>query len=352
MPSACPFHTCLALGGMALSLLFPRLASKLAPPPRAPPNPLQGGLRGCSPSYPPPPSLLAALSGVLAGVAATSLALRRSTAGGAKAGSSNASGDAQLELDLLCDARSFAALRACGRFRWAVSEETPARRELAAGGEYACSFDPLDGSSVIGPNFAVGGIYAVWAVGDSGTFVGRSGREVLASVVAVYGSRTTAFVGVRGATAATEYTLVDGEWKLTAPIVSLPHTPSHRTFAFGNLRATADSRAYRRLLDFYLAERYTLRYTGGMVPDVMHILSKSGGVFTNVSSPKARAKLRFLYEIAAVALLVEVAGGAAVDEGGGAMLDVVCDGDDMRVGGCIGSKSEVEVFKRECCGIK
>ena len=34
------------------------------------------------------------------------------------------------------------------------------------------------------------------------------------------------------------------------------------------------------------------------------------------------------------------------------MLDTVCDGDDMRVGGCIGSKSEVEVFKRECCGIK
>ena len=57
-------------------------------------------------------------------------------------------------------------------------------------------------------------------------------------------------------------------------------------------------------------ERYTLRYTGGMVPDVYHILIKGKGVFTNVSSPTAKAKLRLLYECAPIALLVEAAGGA------------------------------------------
>lgn len=56
--------------------------------------------------------------------------------------------------------------------------------------------------------------------------------------------------------------------------------------------------------------RYTLRYTGGMVPDVYHILIKSKGVFTNVCSQNAKAKLRLVYECAPIALLVEAAGGA------------------------------------------
>ena len=57
-------------------------------------------------------------------------------------------------------------------------------------------------------------------------------------------------------------------------------------------------------------QRYTLRYTGGMVPDVYHILIKGKGVFSNVSSATAKAKLRLLYECAPIALLVEAAGGA------------------------------------------
>ena len=142
-----------------------------------------------------------------------------------------------------------------------------------------------------------------------------------------------------------ELTLVGETWQVSNPSVTLAAVSPHRTFAFGNLRATNDSPAYGNLLRHYLTNRYTLRYTGGMVPDVMHVLSKGGGVFTNCSSSKAKAKLRFLYEIAAIALLVEVAGGEAVDEKGRGMLDTVCDDDDMRVGGCIGSRSEVEVFK-------
>lgn len=41
-----------------------------------------------------------------------------------------------------------------------------------------------------------------------------------------------------------------------------------------------------------------------------HVLIKGKGVFTNVPSPAARAKLRLLYECAPIALLVEAAGGS------------------------------------------
>ena len=77
-----------------------------------------------------------------------------------------------------------------------------------------------------------------------------------------------------------------------------------KMFSPGNLRATFDNAAYERLLSHYIGEKYTLRYTGGMVPDVFQIIVKEKGVFTNVSSPSTKAKLRILFEVAPLALLV------------------------------------------------
>ena len=42
-------------------------------------------------------------------------------------------------------------------------------------------------------------------------------------------------------------------------------------FSPGNLRATFDNPAYERLISHYIGEKYTLRYTGGMVPDVFQV---------------------------------------------------------------------------------
>jgi sedoheptulose-bisphosphatase len=295
-----------------------------------------------------PPSLIVAVEGIAAAVTSTAAALRGSDTDASEyAGTSNESGDDQLKLDVVTDNISYSHLLKSGVFYNAISEETPSYKPLSPKGVYTCSFDPLDGSSVVGANFSIGGIYAVWDKRD--TLVGTSGRELLLSAVAVYGSRTTLFIGIKGDDHVKEFTLVNNKWKCTAESVVLSAKPTHKTFAFGNLRATKDSPDYDRLLNYYLTNRYTLRYTGGMVPDVMHILSKRGGVFTNCSSPTAKAKLRFLYEIASIALLVETAGGKAVDESGRNMLDAVCTDNDMRVGGCIGSAAEVDTFVTYLC---
>ncbi len=87
-----------------------------------------------------------------------------------------------------------------------------------------------------------------------------------------------------------------------------------KMFAPGNLRATFDNPAYERLINFYLGEKYTLRYTGGMVPDVFQIIVKEKGVFTNVTSPTTKAKLRILFEVAPLALLVRTGLGAGTIE--------------------------------------
>ena len=153
--------------------------------------------------------------------------------------------------------------------------------------------------------------------------------------------------------------------------------------SFSLLRLLAHAAPCRRPLprSYYIGEKYTLRYTGGMVPDVFQIIVKekvggrrvqgassrrrwgwrrvqalrrgrcwvdgwaacaavrrpptsthasrgpqlssarprpprpSQGVFTNVISPSTKAKLRLLFEVAPLALLVEKAGGASSCDG-------------------------------------
>ena len=75
-------------------------------------------------------------------------------------------------------------------------------------------------------------------------------------------------------------------------------------FSPGNLRATFDNPQYEKLISYWVGEKYTLRYTGGMVPDVFQIIVKEKGVFSNVTSPSTKAKLRLLFEVAPLALLV------------------------------------------------
>ncbi len=126
-----------------------------------------------------------------------------------------------------------------------------------------------------------------------------------------------------------------------------------KTFAPGNLRATTDNPKYRDLVMYWIEHQYTLRYSGGLVPDCYHILIKGQGILSNASSPTAKAKLRLLYEALPIALIIEAAGGsscvcaceAGMDTLPLSLLDVVISDLDKRVGVCFGSSEEVQRFK-------
>lgn len=47
-------------------------------------------------------------------------------------------------------------------------------------------------------------------------------------------------------------------------------------------------KGYNDLIDHYMTNKFTLRYTGGLVPDVCQQFTKGQGVFTNPTS-KARS---------------------------------------------------------------
>lgn len=274
-----------------------------------------------------------------------------------KTGTENVFGDKQLDVDVKTDAVMFECLTNSGVVHVAASEENPLEIDCGTTcveGGFSVGFDPLDGSSIVDANFAVGTIAGIW---PGRGLLGRTGREQVASFVTMYGPRVTMALALNanatanGEAICLEVTMGPLEWFVTRPRFVIG--AKAKTFAPGNLRATADHPGYKALVNDWIEKKYTLRYSGGLVPDVYHILIKGEGVLANASSPSAKAKLRLLFEAAPIALLIEAAGGsscACPSEAAEAMapmslLDVPISDLDKRVGVCYGSLLEVEKFK-------
>eukprot|EP00752_Nemacystus_decipiens_P007732 g6913.t1 len=256
----------------------------------------------------------------------------------------NEFGDEQLAIDVLANNVIFENLKASGCCATASSEETPVEDPMGGEG-YSVAFDPLDGSSIIDTNFAVGTIFGVW---PGSRLVGVSGRDLAASGMAVYGPRTTMTVAVDGMEGSHEFLLIDdfsgrhGQWVKTNSFTTID---DGKLFAPGNLRGTQDNPGYNELFNYYLDNKYQLRYTGGMVPDVNQIMVKGKGIFVNPASAAAPAKLRVLYEVGPIAYLIEKAGGKSSD-GENSALDIQIPNTEVRSQVAYGSVGEVERFEK------
>lgn len=251
------------------------------------------------------------------------------------AGSSNAMGEKQLALDLQANHIIEEILKNSGLVAAYSSEELEMLHQCEGNGRYAVTFDPLDGSSLVDVNFAVGTIFGVYEGND---FIGKIGDEQVASMIAVYGPRTTLVLTVRQGTC--EF-LFDGE-KFVLAKHKLQVKEEATTFAPGNLRAAKFEKKYLNLVNDWCEKQYTLRYSGGMVPDVNHIFIKEQGVFTYPGYVEApEGKLRLLYECAPMALLMEQAGGKASD-GHVRILEKKIEKLHQRTPIFIGSAKEVE----------
>ncbi|KAH7152692.1 hypothetical protein EDB81DRAFT_648179 [Dactylonectria macrodidyma] len=300
---------------------------------------------------------------LLNGVAQIGQALRSATKV-ALVGSANAFGDEQLNVDVLAEQILRDVIAQCPAICTASSEEDPVERPARLDGtklsdgeeQYAVAFDPLDGSSIIAPNWTVGTIIGVWD-GVSALNQDPATRQV-ASILGVYGPRTTAIVALRvpGTDDVCFEVGLTGtgtpRCSVVRPSVQLASPPfTTRYFAPANLRAAAEDPAYMALITKFVQEKYTLRYSGGLIPDVVHALVKGHGVYVSPVTAASRAKLRRLYELCPVALVVECAGGRAVDPAGGERVlgRVVVDCDER--GGLIcGTASEVEAVKDALLG--
>lgn len=79
------------------------------------------------------------------------------------------------------------------------------------------------------------------------------------------------------------------------------------------------------------------------------IIVKEKGIFTNVTSPTAKAKLRLLFEVAPLGFLMEKAGGYSSD-GKQSVLDRVINELDERTQVAYGSKNEIIRFEETLYG--
>ncbi len=253
--------------------------------------------------------------------------------------SQNSSGEEQLKLDVLSDKimieqLEYSQLVAC----CASEEQEKLIRFDAPRGKYTVAFDPLDGSSLVSANLTIGSIFGIW---EGCELVGKKGKDLIASAYAIYGPRVELIVAIKGKGVFVFEMNDVGEFMLTQRDLKLKDTSKY--FAPGNLRATAVNPKYLTLVEKYIAEGRTLRYSGGMVPDLHHILKKGEGIFTYPGCAKhPNGKLRLAFECAPFAMIFKEAGGLALDKDGTSLLDLEIKEQHERTTIFIGSKGEVE----------
>lgn len=270
------------------------------------------------------------------------------------AGTANAFGDDQLNVDVAAENIIRKALSGCPAIATVSSEEDPVERPNEADGaatsaeQYTVAFDPLDGSSIIAPNWCVGTIVGVW---DGASTVGQDPRsKQVAAILGVYGPRTTAVVALRipgSEPSCFEIALSSDDphqWEVARSDITLDSPPfKTRYFAPANFRSAAEYEPYNKLISTFISEKYTLRYSGGLVPDIIHALVKGHGIYVSPVTKTSAAKLRRLYELHPIALILECAGGAAVDPVDGVkILDKALESVDDRAGIVCGTAIEVE----------
>lgn len=260
--------------------------------------------------------------------------------------SSNTFGDKQLTVDVIADDLLWDLAKTSKNVCEASSEEEPEIVKTCPDGQFVLCWDPLDGSSIVDNNWAVGTIVGVW---DKSTgLLGATGRDQVMSLVTLYGPRTTVFMTLDDGVY--EFTLGDGnQWICSRDKIQVKK--ESKIFAPANMRAAQEVEGYDNLIKHYMTSKYTLRYTGGLVPDVCQQFTKGQGVFTNPTSKASPAKLRLAFEAAPFGRLVEMAGGKTSDGvSGNSVLDVKITAVDQRTPLAIGSANEVDRFNQMVLG--
>jgi fructose-1,6-bisphosphatase I len=261
-------------------------------------------------------------------------AIRTTEAG--LAGSRNQFGEEQLKLDVLSDDIIQQHLKESLLVANFVSEEHDDVTEIDPKGKFSVVYDPLDGSSLVDANFAIGSIFGIY---EGSRIIGRKPSEQVAALYVLYGPRTLLVYSTGNSVH--EFILNEvGEFTLLREFLGIADIA--KNYSPGNLRALKDNSGYKRVMERWLDEEMTLRYSGCMVADVHHVISKGQGVFANVGGKKyPEGKLRLVFECGPLSYIAHHAGGSSSD-GKVPILDKKIESIDQRSPIIIGSSKEVD----------
>ncbi|CAJ0609305.1 unnamed protein product [Cylicocyclus nassatus] len=236
------------------------------------------------------------------------------------AGNTNVQGEEVKKLDVLSNELMINMVRSSYTCSAMISEENEQMIEVEESkkGKYIVTFDPLDGSSNIDCLVSIGTIFGIWRKQDDGPVTKadllQSGRSMVAGGYCLYGSATMVVLstgrGVNGFTL--DPTL--GEFILTHPKMQIPSKGKYYSINEGYAKQWPKGLAeyvHTRKFPEDGKKGMALRYVGSMVADV-HRTLLYGGIFLYPATADApEGKLRYLYECAPMAFLVEQAGGVA-----------------------------------------
>jgi len=254
------------------------------------------------------------------------------------AGFKNIYGEEQLTLDRSADEILKNQLEYSGFVREYASEERDSVIQVGKGDEkYFITADPLDGSSLVDTNLAIGTIIGI----HKETILAEGKKTLVAAVYITYGPLITMVYSAGKGTH--EFVLNrEGEYVLSEENITLKERGD--IYSLGGLRKEWTP-AHLKYIEYLEKEGYKLRYSGGFVPDINQVLIKRGGIFTYPALKKSpNGKLRLLFELQPMAFIIEQAGGMATD-GNQDILSIKAEELDQRRPIYIGSRFEVEKAK-------
>lgn len=270
------------------------------------------------------------------------------------ADSGNASGDKVQKLDIFANQVMIDCLQNSGECIGVASEEDEKWTKLKTvkyhNAEYVVVMDPLDGSSNIDVNVSVGTIFGIYkkktkaknVVKESDFF--QVGNKMVAAGYVLYGTSTILVYTTGNGVNAFTLDPSIGEFCLSSKNIKMPDFGIYYSVNQGYYQKF--DLEVRRYVDHCNDENYRLRYIGSMVSDVHRSLFK-GGIFMYPNTRKyPKGKLRLLYECNPMAMIVEQAGGMAVDCKLNRILDIPVTEIHQRSTIAIGSKKMVMDFKK------
>ncbi|NYR10536.1 class 1 fructose-bisphosphatase [Psychrobacter sp. BI730] len=273
-----------------------------------------------------------------------------------EAGNQNVQGEDQKKLDVLANDLLLDALAKNAHCAGVASEELDDATPANDDGSLLVLFDPLDGSSNIDINMAVGTIFSVLPYERQGQTSENSdylqaGNKQLAAGYLLYGTSTVLALTIADKVVMFSLDPETSDYVLIEDNVQIDTDTSEYAINSSNYRY------WRAPMQQYIDELiagetgvrgrdFNTRWVAAMVGDVHRILCR-GGLFTYPFDTKyahKAGKLRLMYEANPMSLLIERAGGGATDAVN-RILDIEPTDIHQRVPVVLGSKNEVDYVK-------
>lgn len=272
--------------------------------------------------------------------------------------SENIQGETQTKLDVLTNDLFIAGLKKCGLVAGLASEEMDEVVAISADkkAQFLVMFDPLDGSSNVANNVTIGSIFSVLAAPQGRLPVEadflQTGNRQIAAGYALYGPSTMLVLTTGKGTHGFTLDVESQTFLLTHPNMQVAETTSEFAINCSNERFWESPIA--RYIDECKAGEagvrgrdFNMRWVASMVAEVHRILLR-GGIYLyprDSKKPLKAGRLRLMYELNPMSMLVEQAGGRS-STGEMRVMDIVPQSVHQRAPILIGTAQEVSLVER------